>query len=130
ATTASTRCRHRIRPIAARGDWSPASPMSCTTHQIITDHSLSSTRTVRGVSVVEEPAVRSHAVVADEAAARGAYVHTVSGPGLRDKLAVLDAIADAMDFPETFGRNLDALYDCLRSEERRVGEEWFYRGQT
>lgn len=53
------------------------------------------------------------AVVADEATARGAYVHTVSGPGLRDKLAVLDAIAGALQFPEWFGRNLDALYDCL-----------------
>lgn len=53
------------------------------------------------------------AVVADEATARGAYVHTVRGPGLRDKLAVLDAIAGALQFPEWFGRNLDALYDCL-----------------
>lgn len=53
------------------------------------------------------------AVVADEATARGAYVHTLSGPGLRDKLAVLDAIAGALQFPEWFGRNLDALYDCL-----------------
>ncbi|MFO7191022.1 MAG: barstar family protein [Thermocrispum agreste] len=65
------------------------------------------------MSVVEEPAVRTHAEVASEAAARGAYVHTVSGAGLRDKLAVLDAIADAMEFPESFGRNLDALYDYL-----------------
>lgn len=55
----------------------------------------------------------SAAAVADEAAARGAYVHVVRGPGLRDKLAVLDAIADALQFPATFGRNLDALYDCL-----------------
>jgi RNAse (barnase) inhibitor barstar len=53
------------------------------------------------------------AAVADEASARGAYVHTVNGPGLRDRLSVLDAIADALQFPEYFGRNLDALYDCL-----------------
>lgn len=61
---------------------------------------------------VPEPTTTA-AAVADEAAARGAYVHTVRGPGLLDRLAVLDAIAAAMQFPDTFGRNLDALYDCL-----------------
>ncbi|MGH3432975.1 MAG: barstar family protein [Thermocrispum sp.] len=63
--------------------------------------------------MVEEPQQRTVAAVADDATARGAYVHTVRGPALRDKLAVLDAIAAALQFPETFGRNLDALYDCL-----------------
>lgn len=51
--------------------------------------------------------------VASDARARGAYVHTVRGERLADKLAVLDAIAAALAFPEWFGRNLDALYDCL-----------------
>ncbi|WP_420226851.1 barstar family protein [Pigmentiphaga litoralis] len=31
----------------------------------------------------------------------------------RTKSAVLRAIANAVDFPEHFGGNLDALYDCL-----------------
>lgn len=53
------------------------------------------------------------AAVADEARARGAYVHTVAGLGLRDRLSVVDAIAAELHFPEHFGRNLDALYDCL-----------------
>lgn len=52
------------------------------------------------------------AIVAD-ARARGAYPHVVEGVRLRDKLAVMDAIAAAMSFPDWFGRNLDALYDCL-----------------
>lgn len=51
--------------------------------------------------------------VAAEAKSRGAFVHTLQGDGLRDKLAVLDGIATTMRFPDTFGRNLDALYDCL-----------------
>lgn len=51
--------------------------------------------------------------VAAEARSRGAFVHVVRGIGLSDKLAVLDAMAAEFAFPETFGRNLDALYDCL-----------------
>lgn len=47
------------------------------------------------------------------ARARGAYAHTMDGTGLRDKLSTLDAIAETLSFPEWFGRNLDALYDCL-----------------
>lgn len=31
----------------------------------------------------------------------------------RTKSAVLRAVANAVDFPEHFGGNLDALYDCL-----------------
>lgn len=58
----------------------------------------------------EEP---SAATVVAEARSRGAYVHTLRGGELRDKHAVLDAFATTLEFPETFGRNLDALYDCL-----------------
>lgn len=46
--------------------------------------------------------------------ARGAYPHVVDGTRLRDKAGALDAIASALSFPDHFGRNLDALYDCLR----------------
>lgn len=38
---------------------------------------------------------------------------TVDGSQMVDKTSALDAIAVAMEFPEYFGRNLDALYDCL-----------------
>ncbi len=33
--------------------------------------------------------------------------------GARDKGAVLDALAKAFELPKHFGRNLDALYDCV-----------------
>ncbi|MGH3516676.1 MAG: barstar family protein [Haloechinothrix sp.] len=37
----------------------------------------------------------------------------MNGAALNDKFSALDAIAAALSFPEWFGRNLDALYDCL-----------------
>jgi RNAse (barnase) inhibitor barstar len=51
--------------------------------------------------------------VADQARARGAHTHVVDGAEHTDKLSALDAIASALAFPDYFGRNLDALYDCL-----------------
>lgn len=47
-----------------------------------------------------------------EARARGAHWHVLPGRPL-DKMSTLDAIAEALAFPDWFGRNLDALYDCL-----------------
>jgi hypothetical protein len=44
---------------------------------------------------------------------RGAHPHPVDGNGMRDKASALDTIAAALSFPDYFGRNLDALYDCL-----------------
>ncbi|MGH3887364.1 MAG: barstar family protein [Pseudonocardiaceae bacterium] len=46
-----------------------------------------------------------------EACSRGALVHLV-GP-VTSKTAVLDAIGTALNFPAWYGRNLDALHDCL-----------------
>lgn len=46
------------------------------------------------------------------ARARGAHWHVLAGHPL-DKASTLDAIAEALSFPDWFGRNLDALYDCL-----------------
>lgn len=46
-----------------------------------------------------------------EARGRGALAHLV-GPAT-SKAAVLDAIGAALNFPAWYGRNLDALYDCL-----------------
>ncbi len=47
----------------------------------------------------------------DEARGRGALAHLV-GP-VTSKADALDAIGAALSFPSWYGRNLDALYDCL-----------------
>lgn len=49
---------------------------------------------------------------AEQARARGAYAHLVDGHPV-DKTSTMDAIAAALSFPDYFGHNLDALYDCL-----------------
>lgn len=46
-----------------------------------------------------------------EAQERGALAHLV-GP-VTSKADALDAIGAALSFPDWYGRNLDALYDCL-----------------
>ncbi|MEU6646501.1 barstar family protein [Saccharomonospora sp. NPDC046836] len=51
--------------------------------------------------------------ITQQARARGAFSHVLDGRALGDKLSTLDAIAAALSFPDYFGRNLDALYDCL-----------------
>lgn len=51
----------------------------------------------------------------------------------RSQSAVLRAIVKAVDFPEFFGSNLDALYDCLSDTvlEYKVGAYlWFHRLHT
>ncbi|ATE52910.1 MULTISPECIES: barstar family protein [Actinosynnema] len=48
-----------------------------------------------------------------EAQERGAHPHVLAGAEITGKRAALDAIAAALSFPDWFGRNLDALYDCL-----------------
>lgn len=47
----------------------------------------------------------------EQARQRGAHAYLV-GP-VTSKEQALDAIASAMSFPSWYGRNLDALYDCL-----------------
>jgi RNAse (barnase) inhibitor barstar len=47
------------------------------------------------------------------AAAVGAGVFVVDCDRARSRSAVLRAVVKAVDFPEFFGGNLDALYDCL-----------------
>ncbi|PXY27548.1 barstar family protein [Prauserella muralis] len=53
------------------------------------------------------------ATATQQARARGAFAHVLDGSTRPDKLGTLDAIAAALSFPDYFGRNLDALYDCL-----------------
>ncbi|APU16931.1 MULTISPECIES: barstar family protein [Actinoalloteichus] len=49
----------------------------------------------------------------EQAQADGAWPHVLDGRELADSAEVIDAIARLLGFPETFGHNLDALYDCL-----------------
>ena len=43
----------------------------------------------------------------------------LDGAKINDKGMLHDILADALGFPEWYGRNLDALYDCLTD----TGEE-------
>ncbi|MDP2108922.1 MAG: barstar family protein [Rhodocyclaceae bacterium] len=49
----------------------------------------------------------------DAAAQNNFAVFRVDLAGVSDKAALLQAIGDAMAFPEWYGRNWDALLDCL-----------------
>jgi RNAse (barnase) inhibitor barstar len=51
--------------------------------------------------------------LAERARAKGAFPHLLDGDVTVDKQSTMDAIAQALSFPAYFGRNLDALYDCL-----------------
>ena len=51
----------------------------------------------------------------------------------RSRSAVLRAVVKAVDFPEFFGSNLDALYDCLSDtvmDQRNGLFLWFYKLHT
>jgi RNAse (barnase) inhibitor barstar len=49
--------------------------------------------------------------------------HVLDGSALHDRLSALDGIAAVLEFPDYFGRNLDALRDCL------VDLSWLPAGQ-
>lgn len=38
---------------------------------------------------------------------------TLDGAHLTERAAAMDALQDALSLPDGWGRNLDALYDCL-----------------
>jgi hypothetical protein len=44
--------------------------------------------------------------------------------GLRSKDSMLKKIAAELEFPAHFGRNLDALYDCLTEMELQKGHRY------
>ena len=58
----------------------------------------------------EKPSAK---VLAERARDKGAFPHLLDGDVTVDKQSTMDAIAQALSFPAYFGRNLDALYDCL-----------------
>ena len=69
---------------------------------------------------------RHHSALADgalgAAAHRGMRVEKVGLAGARDKNAFLNAVARALAFPDYFGHNWDAFYDCLVDLEHGKGE--------
>jgi RNAse (barnase) inhibitor barstar len=69
---------------------------------------------------------RCHSALADgalgAAAQRGMRVEKVMLAGARDKNAFLNAVAKAVVFPDYFGHNWDAFYDCLVDLEHGKGE--------
>lgn len=50
------------------------------------------------------------------------HVHLVDGGADREE--IYDRFAEALLFPEWFGRNLDALLDCLRDVADRHDRPW------
>jgi RNAse (barnase) inhibitor barstar len=69
-----------------------------------------SSRSIRSGKVVARYVPDAARALAD-ARDRGALAHLV-GP-VTSKAEALDAIGVAMNFPAWYGRNLDALHDCL-----------------
>lgn len=66
--------------------------------------------------------VRPAAELAAHLEDRGWHVAVVSGAPTRSE--ALRAIGVALDFPAYYGRNLDALNDCLRDLERPTALVW------
>jgi len=69
---------------------------------------------------------RCHSALAETALGtatqRGMRVEKVALAGSRDKNAFLNAVAGALAFPDYFGHNWDAFYDCLVELEHGKGE--------
>ncbi|HEY5930316.1 MAG TPA: barstar family protein [Burkholderiales bacterium] len=69
---------------------------------------------------------RSHIAVPDKmldsAAHAGVRVGKVGLQGARDRNAFLKSAAKSLRFPEYFGHNWDAFYDCLIDLEHEKGE--------
>jgi len=68
---------------------------------------------------------RTHAPISagalDEAAGHGAQVAEIALQGVRDKNAFLNAAAAELGFPDYFGHNWDAFYECLTDLEQASG---------
>lgn len=64
------------------------------------------------IGVVDATAVTEEDAL-DAAREAGLTAYVVDCDRARSRSAVLRAVSKAVDFPEFFGGNLDALYDCL-----------------
>lgn len=60
----------------------------------------------------------------DELIAQGVVVVSCDAAEVADDRDLLDAVAAALSFPEYFGRNWDALDECLRDLEWLPAEGW------
>ncbi len=58
-------------------------------------------------------AARDEVRVFDAYGSRGFFVATISGTALSSDAELFDALASAFEFPDYFGRNWDAVADCL-----------------
>ena len=47
--------------------------------------------------------------------ASGCFIAEIDGSKIQDKMSLMQALAAAFKFPAYFGKNWDALADCLRS---------------
>ncbi|MEU1879462.1 barstar family protein [Streptosporangium sp. NPDC020072] len=79
----------------------------------ITESSSGAPRVSRVTEVPEVPGVAEQ-VETDHG---DAVTHRVDGSGITTSAEAMSAIAEALSFPEYFGHNLDALYDCLTDLE-------------
>ena len=52
-------------------------------------------------------------MIVEAARAQGRCTRVINADGARDKHTLLTRIADALEFPQWFGHNWDALADCL-----------------
>ncbi|WP_459615252.1 barstar family protein [Bordetella sp. 2513F-2] len=86
-------------------------------------------RQLRRGGAIDHDEVDKQAMV-DAAQALGVPLMVADCDRARSRSAVLRAIAKAVDFPEYFGGNLDALYDCLCDTvlDQKAGVVlWLYR---
>lgn len=67
---------------------------------------------------------RDAARLSAEGAAATLRWHRLSAPERWTREALLDALAASLAFPDYFGRNWDAAWDCLTELEWREGEGW------
>lgn len=65
--------------------------------------------TLSGVCATQEPA----SALATVAGARGYGVYAIDLAGIADKAALMERLQGALHLPDWFGRNWDALEDCL-----------------
>ncbi|GIH91009.1 MULTISPECIES: barstar family protein [Planobispora] len=68
---------------------------------------------MRGWPVLSRGMFERGPLTAYEEMLRAVTPHRVDGTAVTTSAEAMTAIAEALSFPERFGHNLDALYDCL-----------------